>query len=477
MGFILYKIMGKYIPSEELIGKVFNSLTVVEIIDTPEVRGRKLICDCICGKEITTTYSAVKLGNVKCECQLRVEQKSYIGNKYNMLTIESLDKDITRNVIVSCECGKTKSVEFRPLLLGKIKSCGCLTKSRPSAGEVYNMLTIIEDLPPKKVNRNRYKRVMAKCECGTVKEFDYKEIKKGNTKSCGCFAKGLRNKIQKGDIFSYWTIKEETEGYFYKGKKSDREFVCECICGKIKKVKGMSITSGKSKSCGCQGILPKEKIKKEQIPIPISTEDEQWITAFGFDGYYISTNGRIFSTKGTNKYLKTENKTTITLSSDGLDYRNLNIAKTVYKSFKSDWDNDEYNLIFIDDNKFNTCLDNLFLAKLTKYGTTWVSKVLNGTAYSSLRSGIEIIKIRTITKKDIIEQYLKQDGLSYFLKIPLDLIGEDRLKAISIDRIDNDKGYEPGNFTLVTRFENMGRGKNTIEDFQLLCNELSYIEK
>ena len=125
---------------------------------------------------------------------------------------------------------------------------------------------------------------------------------------------------------------------------------------------------------------------------------------------------------------------------------------------------------------YNAKLENLFLARLTKNGTTWVSKALNGTSYSSIRSGVERIKIRTITRKDIIDQYIKQEGLSYFLKIPLDLFGEDRLRAVSIDRIDNDKGYEHGNINLVTRFENMGRGSNTVEDFILFCSSIKYVD-
>lgn len=69
----------------------------------------------------------------------------------------------------------------------------------------------------------------------------------------------------------------------------------------------------------------------------------------------------------------------------------------------------------------------------------------------------------------MINQYKEQDGLSAFLKLPLDLIGENRLLAVSIDRIKNDEGYIKENIRLVTRFENMGRNNNTYEDFETFC--------
>ena len=84
------------------------------------------------------------------------------------------------------------------------------------------------------------------------------------------------------------------------------------------------------------------------------------------------------------------------------------------------------------------------------------------------------LKTKNITKKDIIDQYIKQGGLSTFLKLPMDLTAHDRLMAISVDRVDNDKDYEPGNITLVTRFENMGRSNNTFDEFMEFCNNLKF---
>jgi len=45
-------------------------------------------------------------------------------------------------------------------------------------------------------------------------------------------------------------------------------------------------------------------------------------------------------------------------------------------------------------------------------------------------------------------------------------------RTVSLDRIDNNKGYVKGNITLVTRFENMGRGNMEFEPFMEFCESL-----
>lgn len=63
----------------------------------------------------------------------------------------------------------------------------------------------------------------------------------------------------------------------------------------------------------------------------------------------------------------------------------------------------------------------------------------------------------TITRSDIIRVYEQQKGLSAYLNIPMDMTCKDILQSVSVDRIDNERGYLPDNIQLVTRFENMGR--------------------
>jgi len=50
-----------------------------------------------------------------------------------------------------------------------------------------------------------------------------------------------------GQTFGHWTVLKEAHR-----KRGRAYWLCECICGKQKEVCGCNLTSGKSKSCGCQ---------------------------------------------------------------------------------------------------------------------------------------------------------------------------------------------------------------------------------
>lgn len=51
-----------------------------------------------------------------------------------------------------------------------------------------------------------------------------------------------------GKQFGAWIVLEDTEQVT---KDRDRYWLCQCECGKIKKVRGSSLKKGTSKSCGC----------------------------------------------------------------------------------------------------------------------------------------------------------------------------------------------------------------------------------
>lgn len=55
-------------------------------------------------------------------------------------------------------------------------------------GEVFSRLTVIADSEYRTLLSGEKKRVMScRCECGVVKKVDLALLKRGNTKSCGCY--------------------------------------------------------------------------------------------------------------------------------------------------------------------------------------------------------------------------------------------------------------------------------------------------
>ena len=82
-----------------------------------------------------------------------------------------------------------------------------------------------------------------------------------------------------------------------------------------------------------------------------------------------------------------------------------------------------------------------------------------------------------ITWEDLEKQFKKQNGRCYYLpnyKIDLDEIFVSwAIKAPSVDRIDDTKGYVKGNVVITTRFLNLGRGKYPEKDFREFLSEIT----
>lgn len=136
-------------------------------------------------------------------------------------------------------------------------------------GEKYNRFTIVEHVGYKISGGKRQKMVRALCECGNERVAEYREIKRGKRKSCGCINEERKRKINAGDKFGFWEVIKETDKYKHTDGSSERRFECKCVCQKEKSVNIQSLLNGSSKSCGCQGRV-KEKLPEIK---PISLEE------------------------------------------------------------------------------------------------------------------------------------------------------------------------------------------------------------
>lgn len=113
----------------------------------------------------------------------------------------------------------------------------------------------------------------------------------------------------------------------------------------------------------------------------------------------------------------------------------------------------------LDDNNFykgrNQC---------KKCQINWIRRI-QGNMFKSKNSERKYSEDK-ITSKFLRGLYEKQNGLCYWLKIPLDIENNDELTAPSLDRLDNDKGYSFDNIVLSSRFANLGRNTSTKEEFE-----------
>jgi hypothetical protein len=103
------------------------------------------------------------------------------------------------------------------------------------------------------------------------------------------------------------------------------------------------------------------------------------------------------------------------------------------------------------------------------YNTNWKYRLL-GTLISKEHRNTQTqhkekhCRDREINGAFLEELKKKQNGMCYWLKIPIDFTMKDKLRKPSLDRLDNSIGYRVDNIVLTTVFANTGRNSATVEE-------------
>lgn len=234
---------------ENLVGKKFNMLTVLEELPHYKVR-----CKCDCGNEKIIDKYKVKNGIIKsCGCLILKQRrfpKDYTGKKFGMLTIT---KELGKGkVLAKCDCGSEKIYTKSPIIAGKITSCGCQkTINKDYTGQKFNHLTVIKELGSGKI--------LCRCDCGNIKEYVKNPVVKGNIKSCGCITREGFPRDLTGKKIGLLTVLYPTDATY-------KTFHCRCDCGNEKDISRGHLVSQNIKSCGClRGKRLKENKKKSEF--------------------------------------------------------------------------------------------------------------------------------------------------------------------------------------------------------------------
>jgi hypothetical protein len=124
-------------------------------------------------------------------------------------------------------------------------------------GEVFGMLTIIEELP----ERNGSPMYKCRCECGAETSVQYVHLSNGHTRSCGCMRNVYRPwlKICKGDKYGMLTVIEERQRI-----NKERQALCRCDCGIVRQYNFYNLRSGHTRSCGCITAIEKTGFEGRQ---------------------------------------------------------------------------------------------------------------------------------------------------------------------------------------------------------------------
>lgn len=125
-------------------------------------------------------------------------------------------------------------------------------------GEVFGRLTVIE--PTDQRSKDNSMIWKCKCECGNITLCNTKNLRSGNTKSCGCLHREMVSKKFRKDItgqhFGKLTALNPTEERVHHCVVWN----CLCDCGNYKQVATDQLISGNVKSCGCLRSQGNQKI-------------------------------------------------------------------------------------------------------------------------------------------------------------------------------------------------------------------------
>lgn len=114
-------------------------------------------------------------------------------------------------------------------------------------GMKFGRLTIIKDS-----GKRLDKRVIWEClcDCGQTAYIIAQNLRRGNTKSCGCLSNEIRGKSLRKDI-SNQRFGRLLVIKCIGSKNGARQWLCQCDCGNIKITSVDNLTSNHVTSCGC----------------------------------------------------------------------------------------------------------------------------------------------------------------------------------------------------------------------------------
>lgn len=138
-------------------------------------------------------------------------------------------------------------------------------------GQKFGRLTVLAMIPG---HDGIPAKVQCRCECGNIITAATGNVKRGNTRSCGCMPHARKTKYARtdeatvvrankkgrqgpkprnldGQKFGRLTVLRFA-GY---DKNDHAVYECQCECGSKKLIRGNSLTTGKTKSCGCQRVI------------------------------------------------------------------------------------------------------------------------------------------------------------------------------------------------------------------------------
>ena len=176
-----------------------------------------------------------------------------IGKTFGKLTVLESAPPREKNCkayLCQCECGNTKIVSGYHLKRGSTKSCGCLV-SKDLTNKRVGRLTVIKRAYIGDEGAQYWECL---CDCGNITYVNSANLNRKHTQSCGCYRNDQRRQKVALDLTNkrfgkLVAIKNtwDTGG----GSHSSFLWECLCDCGNITYVPANELNAHRVYSCGC----------------------------------------------------------------------------------------------------------------------------------------------------------------------------------------------------------------------------------
>lgn len=192
-------------------------LTVIKLDEERSKKEKRLywICKCECGNFTTKLGQHIRGSKntkptLSCGClptgrkKTDIYLQNFIGQQFERLTVRQYTKTINSQdyYLCDCICGNTTEVRINDLVLGKIKSCGCLRdeltskrscKDSEIIGHIFGQL-----IPEYCIGSDSHGNHIwhCKCSCGNTTDVIANALLQGSIQSCGCLVSKGEAKIK-----------------------------------------------------------------------------------------------------------------------------------------------------------------------------------------------------------------------------------------------------------------------------------------
>ena len=186
-----------------------------------------------------------------------------VGNRYYALTVLKRvenDKHGKARWLCRCDCGNETIVVGSNLRKGNTKSCGCgiYNKQEKESKEIGKKYGKLTVVSF--AGKTEYGKLLwnCKCDCGNQVIVQTGHLHSGAQKSCGkCYKLPVNFKDETGNRYGKLLVISRAES-----KNNEAYWNCQCDCGNTCIVSGAKLRSGNTSSCGCIKSIGEANIRK-----------------------------------------------------------------------------------------------------------------------------------------------------------------------------------------------------------------------